>query len=165
MTSNTFNQETYAQESEQVFIVLLTITSDELAEPIYISSDPYERLESLGVDVYGCTSNGNDFIFLPFEISLPRDDKTGTVSAKISIENVDRRIIETVRTITKPVNLKIQGVLSGDVDFIELEYDNFRLSNVNYDVMTVDGDITFDYWGLEPFPSGRFTPSGFPGLF
>jgi hypothetical protein len=165
MTSPTFKQAAYASETDEVFIALLTITSDELTEPIYISSDPYEKLTGLGDDVYGCISNGNTFIFMPFDISLPRDDKTGTVSAKLAIENVDRRIVENVRSITKPVNVKIQCVLSNDVDFIEIEYDNLKLSNVNYDVMTVEGDLTFDYWGLEPFPSGRFTPSGFPGLF
>jgi len=165
MTSTTFKEAAYAQETDEVFIALLTIYGDELAEPIYLSSDPYERLPALGDDIYGCTSNGIDFVFLPFDISLPRDDSSGTVSAKLAIDNVDRKIIDAIRSIKKSVIVKIQCVLSNDVDFIELEYDNFRLSNVNYDAMKIEADLTFDYWGLEPFPSGRFNPSGFPGLF
>jgi hypothetical protein len=165
MTSATFKTESYSQETDAVIIILLSITSDELEEPILICSDPYEKLTLLGQDVYGCVSNGETFLFLPFDISLPRDDKTGTVSAKLTIDNIDRRIVANVRAIRKPVNVKIQAVLSTDVDFVELEYDRLKLSNVKYDAMTVSGDLTLDYWGLEPFPSGRFVPSDFPGLF
>lgn len=165
MTSSTFNQELYAQESDDVFIVLVTFYSDELLEPIRVCSDMYEKLTLLGQDIYGCISNGETFIFTPFDVSLPRDDSSGTVSAKLTIDNVDREIVEKVRTITKPVSVKIQCVLASDVDAVELEFDAFKLSNVKYDSTTVSGDLTLDYWGLEPFPSGRFTPSDFPGLF
>lgn len=165
MTSNTFKQEAYAQESEDVFIALMTLSSDELDEPIRLCTDPYERLTYLGEDIYGLNSNGEDFIFVPFDIWLPRDDKTGTVSAKVAIENVDRRIVGHARSVTKPIDVKIECVLASDINFVEFSYENFVLSNVNYDVVQLTGDITLDYWGLEPFPSGRFTPSGFPGLF
>ena len=165
MNSEKFKQELFSTETEDVFIILLTLSSDELEEPIRICSDPYQKLENLGVDIYGLESNGETFIFLPFDIWLPRDDKSGTVSARLEIENVDREIVRHARSVKKPVNMKIQCVLSSDIDFIELEYDFFQLSNVKYDALKVSGDITLDYWGLEPFPSGRFTPSGFPGLF
>lgn len=165
MTSQNFKQAAYAQETEEVFIVLLTLDSDELTEPIRVCSDPYEKLVGLGDDIYGCVSNGETFVFLPFEIMLPRDDKTGTVSAKLKVENVSRQLIPQVRSISKPLSVKMQAVLSSDVDFVEIEYDDFNLPNVRYDLFKIEGDITLDYWGLEPFPSYRFTPSGFPGLF
>lgn len=163
--SDYFKQVAYAQDTEEVFIVLVTLSSDELDEPVRICSDPHDLLPDLGEDVYGLVSNGDTYVFLPFDIWLPRDDKTGTVSAKISVENVDRRIIEAARTVTKPISVKMQCILGSDLDQVELSFDNFQLSNVKYDVMTVDGDLTLNYWGLEPFPSNTFTPSNFPGLF
>ena len=163
--SSTFKQAAFAQETDEVFVVLVTLDSDELDEPVRICSDPLTQFPLLGDDIYGLVSNGDTFLFLPFEIWLPRDDKTGTVSAKISIENVDRRLVETARSVTRPVNVKMQCVLASDPDVIELEFDNFQLSNVKYDVMIIEGDLTLNYWGLEPFPSNRFTPSNFPGLF
>lgn len=163
--SNTFKQAAYAQETDEVFIVLVTLDSDELEEPIRIASDPLTHMPLLGDDIYGVVSNGDTYIFIPFDIWLPRDDKTGTVSAKISIENVDRRVIETARSVTKPISVKMQCVLASAPDDIEIEFDNFQLSNVKYDVMNVEGDLTLNYWGLEPFPSNTFTPSNFPGLF
>jgi len=162
-TSTTFKQAAFASETEKVVIALLTFSSDELVTPIYVASDAYELLPE--ANVKGVLSNEIEYVYLPFDIYLPRDDKTGTVSAKLRIENIDRQIIGTLRSITKPVSIKIQIVLSDDVDRIEVEYDNFKLSNVTYNAMYIEGDITLDYWGLEPFPSGRFTPSGFPGIF
>lgn len=163
--STTFKQAAYAQQTDEVFIILVTLDSDELTDPIRICSDPLEKLPLLGDDIYGLVSNGDTYLFLPFDIWLPRDDRTGTVSAKLSIENIDRRVIETARSVTKPISVRMQCILASDPDTIELDFDNFQLSNVKYDVMTVDGDLTLNYWGLEPFPSNTFTPSNFPGLF
>jgi hypothetical protein len=163
--SDHFKQVAYAQETDDVFIVLVTLDSDELEEPIRIASDPFEKLEELGEDIYGVTSNGVQYVFMPFDIWLPRDDKSGIVTAKLSIQNTDRRIVETARRVTRPVNVKMQCVLASAPNDVELEFDFFQLSNVKYDVMTVDGDLTLNYWGLEPFPSNTFTPSNFPGLF
>lgn len=163
MTSNAFNQAAFAPETEEVFIALLTFTSDQLESPLYITSDPMVDLPIAGVR--GVISNGQEYVYVPFEIYLPRDDKSGTVSAKLQMENIDRLIVGTLRSITQPVVVQIQIVLSGNVDFVEMNFDNFRLTNIFYDVMKVGGDLTLDYWGLEPFPAGRFTPSGFPGLF
>lgn len=161
--SQTFKQAAYAQQTDEVFIALLTFTSPELVAPVYVASDPYELLPN--ANVKGVLSNDIEFVFLPFDIYLPRDDTTGSVSAKLKVENIDRSIIQYLRAIKKPVQVKIQIVLSNDVNFIEMQYDNFRLSNVSYDGQFIEGDLTLDYWGLEPFPSGRFTPSGWPGLF
>ena len=158
-----FKQEAYKQETDVVTIALLTFESDELPEPIYVASDAFEMLPTAQVD--GVLSNGIEFIYMPFEIWLPRDDKTGTVSAKLMIENIDRVIVETVRSIRQPVHVKIQLVLSRDVDTVEREFKNFQLSNVRYDAMVVEGSLNLEYWGLEPFPSGRFVPAGFPGMF
>ena len=163
MTSNNFDQQVFAQETDSVFIILITLSSDELDDDIRLASDPFETLPV--ANVQGVESNGLEYIFIPFEISLPRDDSTGTVSATLRIDNVEREIIAQARTITTPLSVKIQCVLSDDVDVVEMEYDYFSLSNLQYDAMTISGQLTLNYWGLEPFPSGRFIPSQFPGLF
>lgn len=163
--SDNFKESVFKQETDDVFIVLLTLKSDELLEDIRLTSDNLEKFNDLGTNVYGVTSNSLRYIFCPFEISLPRDDKTGTVSAKLSIQNVDRSIVQYARSVKSPITVKIQAVLSRDVNYVEQEFDNFKLSSVSYDSLVVEGSLTLDYWGLEPFPSGRFTPSNFPGLF
>lgn len=161
--SNEFKVEFYGEETDNVFTVLLRIYSDELTEDILLSSDPHIMLPV--ANVYGVVSNGLEYIFAPFDIRLPRDDKTGVVSAKITFDNLDQRIIPTLRSVTKPVKMDIYVVLSSDHDYVEDSYTGYELTNVGYDTMTIESNMTLDYWDTEPFPSGRFTPSGFPGLF
>lgn len=165
MTTNAFKQAAYAQETDEVFVTLITLESDELSQPVHICDDPTTKLTSVGEDIYGIVSNGDTYIFMPFTIQLPRDDKSGVVSAQLSIQNIDRTIVKIARTVTRPVRVTIKCILASDPDTVELEFMNFQLSNIKYDVMTVSGDLTLNYWGLEPWPSWNFTPSNFPGLF
>lgn len=165
MISENFRQAAYAQETDVAVIVLLTLSTPELPEVIRVCSSPVEKFADLGENIYGLTSNGERYLFLPFDIALPQDDKTGAVTATLSIDNVNRQIVQYARQTKKPVNVKVQVVLSNALDDVELEYDDFKLSNVSYDGFKVSGDLSIDYLGLEPFPCGRFTPSGFPGLF
>ena len=165
MISDNLRQAAYAQETDVAVIVLLTLSTPELPETIRICSCPVEKFADLGENVYGLTSNGNRFIFLPFDIILPQDDKTGAVSATLTIDNVNRQIVQYAREAKKSINVKVQVILSNALNDVELEYNGFKLSNVSYDGFKVSGDLNIDYLGLEPFPCGRFTPSGFPGLF
>lgn len=165
MISNNLKQTAYVQETDVIVIVLLTLSTPELPETVRICSSPIEKFSDLGENVYGCTSNNERYLFLPFQISLPQDDKTGAVSAKLSIDNVNRQIVQYAREAKNSINVDIQVVLSNNLDYKELEYTGFKLTNVKYDAFTVSGNLSVDYLGLEPFPQGRFTPSGFPGLF
>lgn len=165
MISENLRQAAYAQDTDVAVIVLLTLSNDDMEEPIRVCSAPVEKFTDLGENVYGVTSNFNRFVFLPFEIELPQDDKTGAVSAKLTIDNVTREIIQYARQTRNVLNVTLQVVLSNNLDYVELEYKNFKLRNISYDGLTVSGDLSIDYLGLEPFPAGRFTPSGFPGLF
>lgn len=165
MISENLRQAAYAQDTDIAVIVLLTLSNDNMEEPIRVCSAPVEKFTDLGENVYGVTSNSNRFVFLPFEIELPQDDKTGAVSAKLTIDNVTREIVQYARQTRNVLNVTLQVVLSNNLDYVELEYKNFKLRNISYDGLTVSGDLSIDYLGLEPFPAGRFTPSGFPGLF
>lgn len=163
--SNNLKKVTYQQETDVAIIILLTLSSPELTEKIRICNVPVEKFSDMGENVYGCTSNGERYLFLPFEIDLPQDDKTGAVTAKLTIDNVNRQIVQYARATKKALNITIQCVLSNDLDYVELEYKDFKLTNVTYDGFQVSGSLSIDYLGLEPFPCGRFTPSEFPGLF
>lgn len=165
MISDNLKQAVYAQETDVAVIVLLTLSTPDLLDDIRVCNVPVEKFDDLGDNVYGVVSNNQRYLFLPFDIELPQDDKTGAVSAKLTIDNVNRQIVQYARQTKKPINVNIQVVLSNNLDYVELESDDFKLSNVTYDGFSVSGNLTIDYLGLEPFPCGRFTPSGFKGLF
>lgn len=161
--STAFKEVAFAQETEVAVITLLTMTVGSTV--IRVCDTPIEQFSDLGENAYGVTSNGERYIFLPFNITLPQDDKTGVVTAKLEIDNIDRQIVESARSTDTAINVGIQVVLSNALNTPELEFNDFKLTNVKYNGFTVSGNLSVDYLGLEPFPAGRFTPSGFPGLF
>lgn len=165
MITDNLRQASYGQETDVAIIILLTLRTAEMEEDVRVCNCPVEKFADLGENVYGCTSNNERYIFMPFDITLPQDDKTGAVTAKLTIENVDRQIVRYARQTRGAINVDIQVVLSNNLNTVEMEFKDFKLVNVSYDTLTVSGDLSVDYLGLEPYPCGRFTPSGFPGLF
>ena len=162
MTSDNLKIETYKQDSNKIFITLLEFSSSELTENIYICDDPYELLPTAQVD--GVVSNGQEYLYAPFSARMPKDDKTGTITAKLTIGNLDRRIVGKLRTVQSAVNMDVKIILSRDVDYVERHYQGLQLDNIQYDTMVIEGDLSMDYWQSEPFPSARFVPSLWPGL-
>ena len=161
--SNAFKAAIYAQQTSEVFIVLATISHPSFEDDIRAASDPFELLPDAGVR--GVVSRGLEYVYMPFVINLPAQDDTGIARASLSIDNIDRRIVAAVRSASSALNVSFEIVLASDVDTPELSVQDFRLERVTYDAFTVSGDISMEYFDLEPFPARRFTPSDFPGLF
>lgn len=161
--SNTAKAALYAQSADECFIILVTIDHPTFAEPVRVASDPLEVLPIAGVR--GVVSNGDEYVYLPFSIELPAQDDTGVAKARISVDNISREIVAAVRNATSALSISIAIVLASDPDTLEVSIEDFRLDRVTYDALTVSGDISVEYFDLEPFPARRFTPSDFPGLF
>lgn len=161
--SNTFKSAVFAQQTNEAFIMLVTISHPDFTDDILISNDPTQDLPVAGVR--GTISRGLEFIYIPFSIVLPQDDDTGVNRATISVDNVNNDIIEHIRSADSALSIKFEVVLSSDPDSPEISFDEFKLEHVTYNASTIEGDISIEYFELEPFPSKDFTPSDFPGLF
>jgi len=161
--SNSAKQALFAQATEEVFIVLVTIDHETFTSPIRVSSDPFELLPDAGVR--GVVSRGNEYLFMPFSINLPIQDDTGIARASLSVDNISREIVAAVRNARSALSITIEIVLASNVDDVEISIPDFRLESISYDAFTVSGDLSIEYFDLEPFPARRFTPSDFPGLF
>lgn len=152
--STAFKQAIFGQETDEVFIILLDVEHDDLVETIRVSSD--------GVDT---VHNGNTYAAYPFQLTLPSDPEEGFCSAKLTIDNVHRDIIAAVRQISSAPTITMTIVLASDPNTVEAQFSNFRLLNVQYDVLTITGDLSLTPLTAEPYPCGSFLPSNFPGLF
>lgn len=161
--SNTFKRAVFSQQTREVFVVLITLSNENLTDDIRVASDPYELLPIAGKR--GVVSRGDEYIYLPFTLSLPADDDTGVARAQISIDNVSREIISSVRSTSGKIGCKIEVVLASDPDTVEVVMDDFLLDTVSYDALTVQGTISVEFFDLEPFSRSRFTPAEFPGMF
>lgn len=161
--SNAAKAALYAQSTDEAFIILVTINHSTFTDPVRVASDPLELLPVAGVR--GVVSRGEEFVFLPFNIELPAQDDSGVAKARLSVDNISREIVAAVRNATSALSINIEIVLASDPDTVEVSIEDFRLDRVTYDALTVSGDISVEYFDLEPFPARRFTPSDFPGLF
>lgn len=152
--STTFKQAVAAQETGEAFLVLLTISHADLAAPIRVSSDAVNT-----------TSRGETYVAFPFDLALPDDNRSSAPRARLTIDNVDRQIVEAMRLIQSPPTVLMEVVLASDPDTVEAEFPAFKLRSVEVDILTVRGDLTIELFEDEPYPAGSFVPSAFPGLF
>lgn len=153
-TSLTFKQAIYAQDTDEVFIVLVEIDHDDFASPIRVCND--------SVDI---TSNGDVYLAYPFQIELPSDEDGDMPQARLTIDNVDRSLTASIRAIQTPPSVRIMVVLVSDPDVIEIDLPGFVFTNISYDALTITGTISIESFMNEPFPGDVFTPTQFPGLF
>jgi hypothetical protein len=144
---------TNAQETGEAWLVLLTISHPALAQPIRVTSDNQD-----------VTSNGNVFQTFPFSITLPGEDPEQPSRARLRIDNVDRSIIATLRTITSAPTLSIDIVLASSPSTVEVSFVGLTMREVEYDAQTITADLVFEAVFVEPI-TVQMTPARFPGLF
>lgn len=154
VTSAELKAAVFAQETDEQFIVLLTLDHADLDAPI--------RVNSSGEDII---SRGDTFVAYPFSIVLPDDVEDRPPRAKLQIDNIDRVIVQTIRTITSAPTITIEIVRAADLDTVEASFADFRMQKVTYDVNTVQGELTLEEFITEPYPARVFSPADFPGLF
>lgn len=159
-------QAMFAQETSETLVCLLTITGEGITNPIRLADNYTGRLSETDDDViYGLTSNGENYIFMPFNITLPTEEQSATPRCQLIINDVTRYLIPTIRTITSPPNVQIDLVLKSSLNQVEITFGGFILSNITYNANTITCDLTVESLAIEPFPSHTFTPSSFPGMF
>lgn len=88
--------------SEEVDLCFVTISHQELAEPIRVVWDTKDYI-----------LNGNRYIGFPFDITLLSDDDNPP-KAQLTIQNVDRVIGEAIRSMRSPPRLRIDLLSSSD---------------------------------------------------
>lgn len=142
----------HAEQTDEVWLVLLTI------------SNPGMTTIRVVNNTEDIVSRGNTYIGFPFEIELPGQDPDSPSSARLRIDNVDKRIVEAVRTITTPPEVTIEVILASQPDTVEIAYSNLSMRAVEYDVDSVRGELTFESIYSEPVTL-TITPNRFPGLF
>jgi len=143
-----------AEETDDAILVLVEITHPNLAEPIRVTSD--------GVDT---VSNGNTFVSCPFEFEMPSEEDDSEMVGTLRVDNVDREIVQAVRTVATPPKVTVQIVRAADPDTIEVEWPEWDMVHAEYDVLKVTGKLSVESWTQEPFPAGKMDPSRFPGIF
>lgn len=118
--------------------------------------------------IYGVPSGGSaakPFIFLPLDITLPDEAEGRAPRASITIFNATRYFTPLIRRVDGPPKIKFELVLSSNPTNVEIVFDSFYISNINYNRDQVTLELSMIDYDREPFPQHTFSPSYFPGIF
>ena len=143
-----------APETDEVFLALLEINEASLAEPFRFVNN-HEPI----------TSRGNVYNASHFDLELPTERPDSIDAARITVDNVDRLIVEAVRVAAGRPTARIEIILASDPDTVEAGPFDFEFSSVEYDQMTVSGTLAYDDVVEVRSPLHLRTPYWFPDLF
>jgi hypothetical protein len=169
----------FSPESDANLIMLITIYNPTNPEQAlyriadgYVE-DPDEPGKALRLStttdeqvVYGVINNGNEYTFLPVQVTLPNEDESQAPRCSITIHDVTRYLVPFIREqLTGPAKVDISLVLSTTPNTIEATFAGFMITNISYNATTVSAELTMVNYDREPFPQHSFSPLYFPGLF
>lgn len=160
----------FSSETDEQIITLVTIQDPaNPSTPIRLADSFVQRIESLTTDddvIYGVVSRGQNYLFIPLEISLPSEEETGAGNCNITINYVTPEMIELVRqNLVNPTQVTLELVLSTNPDYIEAIFPGFQIIGASYTADSIRLDLDMVDFTKEPFPCYNFTPNYFPGLF
>lgn len=143
-----------AQVSDEAFILLVTFWHEDTGEVFRacLNTEPI-------------FSQGFEFSAVYFEITLPENSDRAPQGCQISIDNVDRRMVELLRAITSPIKVRLQLVLASQPDVVEMQFDDLVLREVSWDASRVSGMLSAEDLLNQMFPSHLYEPRTFPGIF
>jgi hypothetical protein len=97
-------------------------------------------IESIGDGIGG----GTLYAAFPFDITLPKNVNDQISTAQLSVTNIDRRLVESIRGQTVAMTVDIEVVLSSETTTTMVKYVDFTWRNLTYDAMTVSGTLTLE---------------------
>lgn len=155
MPTKEFIEKATADSNGDPFLFLLTVDHEDLAEPM--------RFVRNTVDI---VSRSETYAAFPFDVVLPGDGENGVRPARISIDNVDQRIVQTIRAIATAPTMTIELVKGSDPDTVEEALPPMKVFVAPWDRNTLECELTDSADDeSEPLMQFEFTPSQFPALF
>jgi hypothetical protein len=144
----------FAQETDKVFLFLLTLDHDDFVTPIRVVNN-YDDV----------VSGGDTYTAYPFLFSLPEEYEDSLSQVDLVITNVDRLLVDNVRTISSPITITLEIALADSPDTIEAGPFTMKMREVKYDALRLTGTCSFQDILNEAYPEGSYTPKDYPGLF
>lgn len=154
--ATTIVQAVNAQDTDNAFLVLLTLTHSSFATV---------RLVNNTVDV---VSNGNTYTAFPFKIELPASTEDFQPIMTATVYNATIGLVNEVRTIAgsrERIAVRIDVVASSDLDNPVYTVSTFEITNAEYDDTIMTFDMAVDTLIAEGYPADSFSPPNFPGIF
>lgn len=144
----------FSQETAEVFLLLLTIAHPNLSPPIRVVNNQQD-----------ITSGGDTYTAFPFEITLPDEKEESIPRMRLAIDNVDKQIVQAMRSLTSPPTITLTVVLASQPDTVEVSFTGFVLRDVTHNALVVEGSLMLEDVLNEAYSQHSFTPNLYAGLF
>lgn len=153
--SAAFRRAVQARETDEAFLLLLTLTHPSLPTAIRVVNDGVDHV--IGLET---------FQRFPFQVTLAPEVEDQPPRAQLEICNVDRQIVTALRSVSgDPITVEISMVMASSPTVVEAGPYRFQLRDTSYDAMVVSGTLTYEDILNRPFPPRTMTPAAAPGLF
>lgn len=143
----------YGQVSDDPFLMLVTVSHASF-DTIYLVNNTVDQV-----------SRGNTFRAFPMQIRLPSDDGETAREVAIEFDNVSLELIDELRTVTDPMDVKIEMVLASALDDVELSLEDLKMDSINYDSQKISARLYTDDFLNTAMTSEKYTPELYGGLF
>lgn len=152
MASVDFRTSARAAETGDAWLPLITISHAAFADR-HITSD---------ADI---VSRGARFRGYPLSLSLPKDTDDGMLDGGFEVEDVNRNLIDAIRTANSPPTVLIEIVRAAAPGIVEFTYSSLELTDIDIDGIRLAAVVGLADFRTEPIPADAMTPTLFPGLY
>lgn len=166
MRSLTVGQKTvlFDEDSEEIPILLLELSHDDMVGTSYLSTDNTERYQD-SPPRWRTMHNAQAYEYAPLRFKLPDDFEGRPTNAQFMVENVSRDLVPLARSVTTPGVCVAKIIFSGDLNTVVISYPVFEWIQTQFNQDLITFEVGLPSMDVEPVPAGKFLPSGFPGLF
>jgi hypothetical protein len=155
----------YGSETDQDFLYLVTIDHPNLPDGLTLrfwcgTEDNREDL----------VSNGQTYLAYPFQIAFPDQQQDQPPQSKVVISAVtdpndeDTDIVAILRGLPSPPTIGLSCVLKSQPDVIENEAPDMIVTQCDYDLLQITGDLAYERVLQEPFPADSYSPAHYPAV-
>lgn len=143
----------FGQVSDDPFLMFVTISHPEFST-IYLVNNTVDQ-----------TSRGQEYTAFPMQITLPNDDGETTREVRIEFDNVSLELVDELRSVTDPMDVKVEMCLASDPDTVQLSLEELKMRSVRYDKQRVSARLYMDSFLNVELTSEKYNPTSYPGLF
>lgn len=154
----------FAQMTDADVAVLVTFDHPDLDAPVLLSSHPGRVPVSIDPLVFGIISRGETYQHALVSVSLPDDKEGAAPRARVTFDNVDRGMVELLRSIVGVPQVKFEVVMVDSPDAVEIRYDKLEAFGATYDGDTISFEVSREAISTEPWPCDNMTKARFAGL-
>lgn len=161
--STTAKEAMYSQETSEIALFLLTVTHPDLPEQVVGGGDAgtfrFVR------DNVNHVSRTKTYYGLPFGLNLPTQSHEEQAKINLTLEGPNAILINTLRSLVGPPNVKIELVLLSDIDTVEEIWFDGQWKDIKWNSDSIVGEIRWADLQDLPWPSDIFDRIRFPGLY